>query len=77
MKEGNKLEQQKVQWSLGIVIVLCAAVAIVFGKLINSYTPWFLYIILVCVGFFIHTLILVVTTDNEQEVTDTQLKKKA
>lgn len=77
MKEGKIVEQQKVQWSMVFVIVLCAAIAIVFGRIVNPHTPWFLYIVLVSVGFFIHTLILVIKTDDDQEATDTLLKKKA
>lgn len=71
------VEQPKVQWSLALVIVICATVAITFGKLINPQVPWFLYIVLLVIGFFVHTVILVCQTDNEQKVTDTHLKRKA
>lgn len=71
------MEPRKVQWSLALVIVLCAAVAMVIGKVLNPFTPWFFYIVLVGIGFFVHTIILIMKTDNEQKVTDTELKKRA
>lgn len=71
------MESHKVQWSLALVIVLCAAVAMVIGKLLNPFTPWFLSIILVVIGFFMHTVILILQTDDEQKATDTKLKKRA
>ena len=71
------MEQRKVQWGMALVIVLCAAVAIVIGKLLNPFTPWYLYIVLVSIGFFVHIVILIMKTDDEQKVTDTELKKRA
>lgn len=71
------MEQPKVQWKLALVIVMCATVAIAFGKWMNPQVPWFLYIVLLCIGFFVHTVILICQTDSEQKTTDTHLKKKA
>ena len=71
------MEPRKVQCSLALVIVLCAAVAMVIGKVLNPFTPWFFYIVLVGIGFFVHTIILIMKTDDEQKITDTELKKRA
>ncbi len=70
------MERRKVQWSLALVIVVCAFVAVAIGKLLNPFTPWFLYIVLVVVGFFVHAVILILQTDDEQKATDTKLKKR-
>ena len=70
------MERRKVQWSLALVIVVCAFVAMVIGKLSNPFIPWYLYIALIVVGFFVHTVILILQTDDEQKATDTELKKR-
>ena len=71
------MEQHKVQWNFAFVIVFCATIAFACVKLVNPHIPWSLYIVLVGIGFFTHTVILVCQTDNDQKSTDTHLKKKA
>lgn len=71
------MEQQKVQWGMVIVIFVTAFVAFWLGVYSGQPLDWFLYIVLVAIGFFIHTVILVLKTDPEQEATETKLKKKA
>lgn len=71
------MEQQKVQWSIIVVIAATAFVAFWFGIYSGEPLDWFLYIVLVAIGLFIHTVILVLRTDDEQQATETKLKKKA
>ena len=71
------MEQQKVQWSMFFVIALTAFVAFLFGHYSGEPLDWFLYILLVLIGLFIHTVILILRTDDEQVATETKLKKKA
>lgn len=70
------MEQQKVQWGMVLVIALTAFVAFWFGIYSGEPLDWFLYIVLVAIGLFIHTVLLVVRTDDSQEATETQLKKR-
>ncbi|MER1984281.1 MAG: hypothetical protein ABS949_13860 [Solibacillus sp.] len=71
------MEQQNVQWSMVVVIALTAFAAFWFGVYSGEPLDWFLYIVLVAIGLFIHTVILVLRTDDEQIATETKLKKKA
>lgn len=60
-----------------LVIALTALIAFWFGIYSGEPLDWFLYIVLIAIGLFIHTVILVLRTDDEQVATETKLKKKA
>lgn len=67
----------KPQWSIVLVILLTAATAFFSGQLFGMDLPAFLYIVIVAFGLFLHTIILVVTSDGEKEYEETHLKGRS
>lgn len=67
----------KPQWSMVFVILLTAAAAFFIGRWQGMELPAFLYIVIAVFGFLIHTIILILRSDNESEAQDTQVKGKA
>ena len=52
------------QWSNWIAILLSAILAFVVGDMYNQPLHWYLFILIVFVGFFINTIILILQTED-------------
>ena len=68
----------KPQWAIAVVILMTATIAFVIGNSVfDMNLPLYLYILVVACGFFIHAVILIVTTDSDREYEETKIKGKA
>lgn len=52
--------------SIWMVILLSAIVAFIVGGLHGQPLHWYLFILIVIVGFFIHTIILILKVKDER-----------
>lgn len=67
----------KPQWSILLVILVTAAMAFFVGKFLGMDLPAFLYIVIVGFGLLLHTIILVLASDNEREYKSTDIEGRA
>lgn len=59
------MEPLKMQISMIVVILFTAVVAFGVADFYNQPLNWYLFILMVLVGFFIHTIISILQTEDE------------
>lgn len=50
-----------------IAIVISAVIAFIVGSLYDQPLHWYLFILIIFIGFFINTIILILKSNDEQK----------
>lgn len=61
---------QKPQWNMMLVILFTATIAYGLATFLGENLHWYLYILLLGIGYFVHTMICILLTDDEQKASD-------